>query len=159
MIGLRKRPEISACDPYIDRVVGATKEEVEYVMRESDFLVIALALTKDTTNFIDDNHLSCAKKGQVLINIARGKVIREEALVKYLRSGQTIAAAALDVFSVEPLPATSELWQLDNVLISPHNADMTSNFRHNSVKFFCENCSNFINNIDLKSVVDIKVGY
>ena len=159
VIALRRRPEMSLYDPYVDRVVGATKEEVEYVMKESDFLVVALALTKETTNFIGERELSHAKKGQVLINIARGKVIHEEALAKYLRSGSTISAAALDVFSVEPLPASSDLWQLENVLISPHNADMTANFRHNSVKFFCENCSYFINNMDLKCVVDLKVGY
>ena len=99
-----------------------------------------------------------AKKGQIFINIARGAVVDEKALIKSLQNGQ-LHAAALDVFTIEPLPQNSRFWELENVLISPHNADMTENFRHRSVEFFTENVKRFVNGESLLCPVDISAGY
>lgn len=156
VIALRKRPELSKDDPFIDRIYGI--DGLDTIMAEADFVVVALALTKDTYHFIQEKHLKLAKQGQIFINIARGAVVDENALINALRNGD-VAGAALDVFTVEPLPTTSPIWDLENVLLSPHNADMTSTFRHESVRSFCENASRFVNGESLLNVVNITAGY
>jgi phosphoglycerate dehydrogenase-like enzyme len=127
-------------------------------MQNSDFLVICLALTPDTRHFINAEALANAKKSMVLINIGRGALIDENALISTLKE-ENIQGAALDVFTVEPLPESSELWELPNVLISPHNCDLTVNSRHKSVRFFTENCARFLRREELQCVVNKKVGY
>jgi phosphoglycerate dehydrogenase-like enzyme len=95
---------------------------------------------------------------QVVINIGRGLLLNETDLVNALASG-VLKGAALDVFAQEPLPAPSPLWDLPNVLISPHNADMTADFRHQSVRLFCDNCYKFLAGDNLINVVDKSSGY
>ena len=107
---------------------------------------------------INESTLAACKEGQVLINVGRGPIIVEDALVNALMSGK-LRGAALDVFCVEPLPVSSPLWSLPNVLLSPHNADKTVDFRHKSVKFFTENCKRFIDGEVLLSQVDKFSGY
>lgn len=128
-------------------------------MERSDFLVVALALTKDTRHFINADSFAHAKDGQVFINVGRGAVVDEEALIEALGNGGRLTGAALDVFTVEPLPKESPFWSLDNVLISPHNADQTFDFKHRSVRFFTENCKRFLNGEELLNRVDWKAGY
>jgi len=107
---------------------------------------------------INEKTLSACKEGQVLINVGRGPIIVEDALIAALKGGK-LRGAALDVFCVEPLPLQSPLWALPNVLLSPHNADKTVDFRHKSVKFFTENCKRFIDGEELLSQVDKLSGY
>ena len=156
VLALRKRPELSLDDHWIDRVYGI--DGLSTIMSEADFLVVALALTKETRHFIKEKHFKVAKEGQIFINIARGAVVDEKALIKSLQTGK-LGGAALDVFTVEPLPENSPIWNLDNVLLSPHNADMTNNFRHKSVEFFTENVKRFVNGENLLCQVDIVAGY
>ena len=127
-------------------------------MRQSDFVVVCLALTPETKLFVKEENLRQCKKGQILINIGRGALIDEDALVRVLQDG-TLAGAALDVFTVEPLPESSPLWELENVLISSHNADLLIDSRHKSVRFFTENCARFIAEEDLHCIVDKTAGY
>lgn len=127
-------------------------------MAQSDYLVVCMALTEKTRHMVRAEHFRKAKKGQVLINIGRGPLLDEEALVEALKEGH-LAAAALDVFTVEPLPITSPLWDLPNVLVSPHNADLTESSRFSSVKFFTQNCENFVSGKELECVVDKEAGY
>ena len=108
--------------------------------------------------FVKEENLRQCKKGQILINIGRGALIDEDALVRVLQDG-TLAGAALDVFTVEPLPESSPLWELENVLISSHNADLLIDSRHKSVRFFTENCARFIAEEDLHCIVDKTAGY
>lgn len=128
------------------------------VMQKSDYLVVALALTPATRGIINAAVLEKSKRGQVIINIARGAVFDENDLIAALQ-GDKLRGAALDVFIQEPLPQSSPLWELPNVLLSPHNGDMTVDFRHKSVKFFTDNCRRFLNGEELESVVDKKQGY
>jgi phosphoglycerate dehydrogenase-like enzyme len=128
------------------------------VMEESDYLVVATALTKETRGMLAKEQFEHSKKGQILINISRGPVINEDDLAEALSNGQ-LAGAALDVFCEEPLPEKSRLWELENVLLSPHNADMTADFRHKSVALFCDNCSRFIASLPLRNVVSATEGY
>ena len=128
------------------------------LMSESDYVVISTPLTVDTRKMINRTVLNACKPGQVLINLGRGEVIDEQALIAALQEGK-LAGAALDVFAKEPLPETSQLWDLPNVLISPHNADQTQTSRYSSVKFFCENAERFINGQELLCIVDKQIGY
>lgn len=123
-----------------------------------DFVVILLPVTPETTKFIDADILSAMKKSAVLINMARGAVVDEEAMIKVLQAGQ-IAGAGLDVFTQEPLPPTSPLWKLDNVLISPHIAGNTSRYHDLAVEIFVENLDRYLANKDLINRVDRKRGY
>ncbi len=127
-------------------------------MKLSDYVVVATPLTENTRGLIGKSALSCAKKDQVLINIARGPVVDEVALLEALKSGQLLGAA-LDVFNKEPLPPSSPLWSMPNILISPHNADKTVDFRHRSIRFFTENCKRFLSNEKLHCIVNFTQGY
>lgn len=159
VIAHRRRPELSASDPLVSRVYS--NDGIGTVMGEADFLVVSAALTPDTIKMIGRKQLALAKKGQVLINVGRGALIDEAGLIESLKSGDKIVGAALDVFETEPLPQSSPLWNLPNVLLSPHNADMTDGFRHDSVKFFTENCRSYLEKgtEGLSNVVDPASGY
>ena len=133
-------------------------DQLHEIIQLSDYLVIAAPLTPATQNMINESTFVHTKRGQVLINVGRRPIIDEAALEAALSSG-ILKGAALDVFVEEPLPSTSGLWGLPNVLISPHNADQTVDFRHKSVLFFCENCSRFLKEEDLLCVVDKQLGY
>lgn len=156
VIGLRRNPENNSTDHIVDETVGMDK--LDYVMEQSDFVVVCLALTAETKHFIKAQHLQRCKKSAVFINIGRGALVDEEALVQALSDG-TIAGAALDVFTVEPLPESSPLWTLPNVLISSHNADLLKDSRHKSVRFFTENCARFLAKEELHCIVDKNAGY
>jgi phosphoglycerate dehydrogenase-like enzyme len=133
VIGLRKRPEMSKNDVNIDKCLDS--DCLVELMQESDFVVVTLALTDKTRNFIDANAFASSKKGQILINIARGGVIDEDAMIKALHN-KILAGAALDVFETEPLPESSPLWDIESILLSPHCADYTSDGRKDSIKLF-----------------------
>ena len=159
VVGMRKHPDLSSKDPLLDRVCG--QQGVNSICAESDFLVVCAALTKETRHIIGKAQLAACKPGCVLINIGRGALIDEEALIVSLVQGPLIGAA-LDVFTTEPLPPDSPLWTLPNVLISPHNADMTADFRHKSVKLFTDLCKQYIEQGgagNLSNQVDVSSGY
>lgn len=98
------------------------------LLKHVDILIIALPLNNDTYHILDLSRLKLMKSESILINISRGDIIDEKALIKILQEGK-IACAALDVFSVEPLPKHSKLWKLDNVIITPHIAGNINLFR------------------------------
>ena len=124
----------------------------------SDFVVVAAALTEETKGMLGKDQFKHSKEGQILINVGRGPVIIEDDLICALEKGR-LAGAALDVFCVEPLPKESKIWDMENVLLSPHNADCLSNNRHKSVRFFCENCTSFLAHNLLPNVIDPLKGY
>ena len=159
VVAHRRRPELSQEDPLVDKVYG--NDDIKKVMGVSDFLVVAAALTPETEGMLGREELEAAKRGQIFMNIGRGKLVDEAALIDMLRAGDRIHAAALDVFCVEPLPTSSPLWTLPNVLLSPHNADMVINFRHDSVKFFTDNVKRYatLGRKGLQNVVNPKLGY
>jgi phosphoglycerate dehydrogenase-like enzyme len=157
VLAVRRRPELSEGDEVIDECFGT--DDIPTVMSESDYVVVATPLTKSTVGLIGKKELAVAKEGQVLINISRGAVMDEEALIEALQSGERIKGAALDVFCTEPLPKSSPFWNVPNLLLSPHNADMTVSFRHQSIKHFTLNCHRFVGGEELESIVDKECGY
>lgn len=118
-------------------------EALHAMLSETDALVLSMPHTPDTENLIDAAALAALKPGAVLVNVARGAVVDEPALVDALASGQ-VGFAALDVFAVEPLPAASPLWDLPNVLISPHSASTVARENELITALFCRNLERYL---------------
>eukprot|EP00525_Craspedostauros_australis_P006404 CAMPEP_0198123074 /NCGR_PEP_ID=MMETSP1442-20131203/36600_1 /TAXON_ID= /ORGANISM="Craspedostauros australis, Strain CCMP3328" /LENGTH=215 /DNA_ID=CAMNT_0043782225 /DNA_START=21 /DNA_END=668 /DNA_ORIENTATION=+ len=157
VVALRRKPKLSMFDPYCDQVYG--NEDISKLMEESDYVVVAAPLTEATKGLVSRDVLSHAKKDAVIINVGRGPIIDEAALIDALQSG-SLKGAGLDVTAIEPLPADSPLWELDNVLLSPHSMDNTATFELESTEFFVnENLPRFVRGMDLLNPVDKSAGY
>ncbi len=156
IIALRRKPEQSAADPLIDRAYLPSR--IDEMIAECDFVVAAAPLTPETRGLIGAAQIAAMKPSAVAINIGRGPVIDEAALIAALESGK-IRGAALDVFEVEPLPAGHPFYKLRNVLLSPHSADHTPGWKDRAVDFFLENFTRFYQGEPLKNVVDKHAGY
>ena len=139
-----------------DEVLGP--DELSYILAESDYLVIAVPLTDETRGMIGEPHLRAMKPNAVIINIARGAVIDEPALVRALKEGW-IKGAALDVFQQEPLSPESELWGLENVILTPHISGGTPRYMERAVDLFCDNLRLYLAGEPLRNAVDPSRGY
>jgi len=115
VVALRRKP---APDPLCHACYGNDKASLKLLVKESDYILVSAPLTEETRGLIDREVFQSVKDGAVFINLGRGPIVDEEALIHHLKAG-TLRGAALDVFTVEPLPIDSELWTLDNVLLSP----------------------------------------
>jgi phosphoglycerate dehydrogenase-like enzyme len=123
----------------------------EYVVRDglldavakADTIVLCCPHTPETTNLVSAKVIAAFKPGLTLVNIARGVVIDEDAMIAALQSGQ-IGFAALDVFREEPLPSESPLWDLPNVLVSPHSASTAYSENDRLVEIFLRNLTHFL---------------
>lgn len=125
VIALRRNPDKTKSDPIADKVYG--NNAMNQLFAESDYILCAAPLTPETEKMIGKEQFDCAKQDAVFINVGRGPIVDEAALVEALKDGR-LKGAGLDVTSIEPLPKESPLWKLDNVLLSPHNMDMTKTF-------------------------------
>ena len=134
VIGVRQDPSKGA--GAADRVVG--EENLLAVLPQADFVALTCPLTPRTEGIIGADALAAMRPGAYLINVARGKVVDEPALIAALADGR-IAGAALDCVHEEPLPATSPLWALPNVLITPHTAGETRRYEDNVLDLLMEN--------------------
>ncbi len=139
-----------------DRIYPAAT--VASMAKDSDYLVVTAPLTDDTRHLIDDETLAAMKPTAVLVNVSRGAVVDEKALITALSSGQ-IAGAALDVFEEEPLPNTSPLWNLDNVIITPHLSGFTRDYHDKAARMFKENLRRYLDNRPLLNQMDRAKGY
>jgi len=141
---------------YVDKLMPPG--QLAELLSESDFVVLALPATPDTNQIIGEKELRAMKPGAYLINIARGSVVDEDALVRALDE-HWIAGAGLDAFAKEPLPSESKLWELPNVIITPHIAGRTDNYNALATKLFCENLRRYLSGEKLLKLVDKKKGY
>jgi len=155
---VRRNPERSAKDLLLDRIYPSSK--MHEMLGEIDVLVAAAPHTPETHHLISDAAFNAMKPSAIVMNVGRGPVIDEAALIRALQS-KKIGGAALDVFEVEPLPAASPLWGMENVLISPHCTDRTVNpdWLDLSMQCFVENFWRFVKGQPLENVVDKKAGY
>ncbi|MCC7370516.1 MAG: D-2-hydroxyacid dehydrogenase [Chloroflexi bacterium] len=129
--------------PGVDRLYSAARgETLDALLRESDFVVLATPLSDATYRLIGRRELDLMKPSAVLVNMARGPVVDEAALIETLRAGK-IAGAGLDVFAREPLPADSPLWDLPNVLITPHTTPQVPDRTGRSFDTISENIRRF----------------
>lgn len=156
VLGLRRRPELSREDPFVDTVLPL--ERKHELMARSDYVVVVAPLTPDTRGMISEAELGVMKSSAVLMNIGRGPVVDESALIRALEE-KRIRGAALDVFHTEPLPAGHPFFRLDNVLLSPHCADHTSDWLEQAMQFFLDNLERFRRGEPLRNVVNKALGY
>ncbi len=131
---------------------------LEEMLRQADFVVLAAPLTAGTTKLIDAKQLAVMKRDAYLINVGRGPQIDEPAFVQALRE-RRIAGAALDVFDKEPLPADSPLWDLENLLITPHTAGITDKLWTRHYDLFSGNLRRYLVHEPLQYAVDKRTGY
>lgn len=132
--------------------------QLRRLLDESDFVVLAVPVTSETTRLIGEEELGAMKSSACLINISRGDIVDEEALVRALEGG-SIAGAGLDVFATEPLPADSRLWDLPNVIYSPHIAGGMEDYAQRATERFVENLERYLEGRRLTNVVDKRLGY
>ncbi len=125
---------------------------------QSDYLVISCPLTPETESLIGKAELALMKPEAVLINVARGAIIDEPALIDALRSGH-LKGAALDVTAVEPLPETSPLWEMDNVLLCPHSGSNVDSENVKLTELFCDNLRRYLADETLRNLLDPARGY
>ncbi len=128
------------------------------LLSQSDFVIITLPLTDETSNMFSDSQFRLMKENVYIVNIGRGPIIDEPALIRAL-NGNQIAGAGLDVFSQEPLPATSPLWEMPNVIMTPHVSGGHEDYEKEANKIFCENLRRFLDGKRLMNVVNKKTGY
>jgi glyoxylate/hydroxypyruvate reductase A len=147
----RTAPEPAARVDGVDLVLPPAHLSV--ILREADALVLACPHTPDTEGLIGERELRSMKRGAVLINIARGAIVDEPALIAALEDGH-LGGAALDVARREPLAVDSPLWDLPNVLISPHSASTADTENAKLTDLFCENLRRYLRGDELLNVFD-----
>ena len=156
VVALRRSTAPPAPDAPCDAVFPP--EQLHALMGASDYVVMATPLTPATTKLVDAAAFGAMKRTGVFINVGRGPCVDEAALTAALQAG-SIRGAALDVFEVEPLPASSALWALPNALLSPHCADRTADFQAAAMRAFVANAARYVERKPLDCVVDKAAGY
>jgi phosphoglycerate dehydrogenase-like enzyme len=129
-------------------------DSLNEVLGRADWVACALPLTPDTKDLFDDARFAAFKKGSRFINVGRGELVSEPALIAALQSGH-LAGAGLDVFATEPLPADSPLWDFDNVIVSPHSSGGSTTSGLRAEKIFVENLRRYINNESMLNEVNL----
>jgi phosphoglycerate dehydrogenase-like enzyme len=142
--------------PHVDE--AHMTNDLHELLERADALVVTLPLTDETTGMLDARAIGHLKPDAVLVNVGRGKIIDEPALVQALRE-QRLRGAALEVFATEPLPDDSPLWDLPDVLISPHTAALSLHENERIVELFCKNLRRYGRGEQLLDRVDTKLFY
>ena len=158
VIGVKRTVrEDDAARDYADELYA--NEDLREALGEVDYVVATLPGTPETHHLIDDEALRSMKSGAYFVNIGRGSVVDEAALVEALKE-ERLSGAALDVFETEPLPEESPLWELENVIISPHSTDMVPELINaRQTELFCENLRRYLAGEELVNVLDKKLLY
>ena len=151
---MRRDPSRSV--PGAEAVLGP--ERLHELLGWADFAVLAVPLTAETRGLIGAPELRAMRSDAFLINIARGEVVDEDALVRCLRAGG-LAGAALDVFDQEPLPAEHPFWSLPNLVITPHVSGYTPQYFDKMLAIFEDNLARYAERRPLRNVVDKRLGY
>lgn len=136
-----------------------TTDQLRDALGEADYVVLTLPSTPETEHLLDDGAIRSMKLGTYFVNVGRGTVVDETALVEALRDGH-LSGAALDVFEVEPLPEDSPLWDFENVIISPHATDNVPGLINaRQTDLFCENLRRYLAEEPLLNVLDKRLLY
>ncbi|MDA1337477.1 MAG: D-2-hydroxyacid dehydrogenase [bacterium] len=133
-------------------------EQLAPFLGRADFVILTLPHTKETHHFINKESLEMMQSHAVLVNIGRGGVVDEQALVVALKE-KRIGGAALDVTEEEPLPEESPLWSMENVIITPHHSGISERYMERAIDLFCVNLKAYLAGEDLPSLVDKSAGY
>jgi phosphoglycerate dehydrogenase-like enzyme len=143
-------------DPLVDAYVD--RSGLHGALGEADFVCLALPVTPETEGIMDADAIAAMKSTAYLINVARGAIVVEAALLEALRSGR-IAGAALDVLTEEPAPEDSPFWDLPDVVITPHSSAMTERVVGDSLEYYRENIRRFGDGEPLMGLVNKEAGY
>lgn len=133
-------------------------KNINHIVSELDILVISAPYTDETHHLIDESILSSMKANSYIVNIARGSIVDEKALIKSLKSG-TIKKAALDVFEEEPLPENSPLWSMDNVYVTPHTSWVSEMVKRRRYEIAHKNMMKYIHGEKMDNIIDFNKGY
>ena len=155
VIGIRRRVEQPKPE-FVDRIVGPG--ELDEALRGCDVLVIAAPFIAETDGLIGGERLAMLKPGAIVINVARGQIIDETALIAALEKGH-LGGAVLDVFRHEPLDPASVLWSMPNVIISPHVSGVRPDHWDEVIDLFAENLRRFQRGDPLLNPVNVRAGY
>jgi phosphoglycerate dehydrogenase-like enzyme len=163
VIVLRNSPLPKRGDEGDEAITFIPRDQLPVLLAQSDFVVLVVPITPETRGMIDAPALAHMKPSAFLINIGRGDVVDEAALIAALRE-KRIAGAALDVFHEEPLPDSSPLWRMDpstgsGVILTPHISGQTPNYDQRAARIFAENLRRFVAGEPLLNRVDFSRGY
>jgi glyoxylate/hydroxypyruvate reductase len=135
-----------------------SSDRLDEALPDADGLILACPLTEETRGLIGARQLGLLPRGAVLVNVSRGPIIDEDAQIAALTSGH-LGGAFLDVFAVEPLPTSSPLWALPNVVVSPHSASTVAAENGLITDLFCDNLRRWLDGLQLRNVYDRAAGY
>lgn len=161
VIGTRKEPDerrdfTEPMPEGMDRIMS--HEQLPELLEESDFVVLAVPLTPETDKLMNGPRLGLMKPGSWLINIARGRLVDQRALLRALRNGP-MAGAILDTIWEEPLPPSSPLWDAPGLILTPHTSWSSGRVLDRSIELFCENLTRFRDGREMLNLVDPEAGY
>lgn len=133
-------------------------DQAEKVLNKSDYVVVTMPLTEETRCYFDYDKFAAMRETAYFINVARGEIVKEEEMIKALNE-DLIAGAALDVFVEEPLPKESPLYEMDNVILTPHTSGLFPDYNKEAVQIFKNNLRLFLEDKELMNVIDPKRQY
>jgi phosphoglycerate dehydrogenase-like enzyme len=151
-----KRHSPRSADPLVSQVYQP--HELSAMLTLCDYVVVAAPLTPETRHMIGDAAFAAMKPNAVVINIGRGPVIDQAAMVRALTEGR-IRGAGLDVFEQEPIPPGDPIYEFENVLVSPHCADQTKDWLNQAMRFFLLQYERYCNGLSLENIVEKHLGY
>mgnify|MGYP006280087275 FL=1 len=154
IIGIKRNTDVEI--PHVNKIYSpAQKDEV---LNKADYVVVTLPLTDQTRGYFGQEEFKAMKKSAHFINVARGEIVKQAELVKALQD-ESIAGAALDVFEEEPLPEDSPLYELDDVIITPHTSGLFPHYNKEAVQVFKNNLRLFIEDEEMVNVIDPDLQY
>lgn len=153
VVGTKRTPEPV---PHVDLVLPP--DRIGDLLTEADYVVALLPLTPETRGRMGEREFRSMKPAAVFINVSRGPIVQEAALVRALREGW-IAGAGLDVFEAEPLPADNPLYDFPQVIITPHVSGITPKFFERIATIFSRNLRRYVTGEPLANVIDVERGY
>jgi D-2-hydroxyacid dehydrogenase (NADP+) len=155
VVGVRRRADRDAV-PGFEQILPSS--ELDTLLASCDVLVVAAPLTPETQDLLDAARLARMKRGSLLVNVGRARIIDHDALVEALGAGH-LAGAALDVFPSEPLPADHPLWAMRNVIITPHTSGFRAGHWEEVIELFADNLERFERGGDIRFRVEPALGY
>lgn len=154
ILGIKRNIDVEV--PFVNRLYKP--EQSEKALKNSDYVVVTLPLTDDTRGFFGLREFELMKKSAYFINVSRGEVVKEKELIQALQK-EIIAGAALDVYEKEPLPQNSALYDLENVILTPHTSGLFPHYNKEALKIFKNNLKLFLEGEELVNIINLDRQY
>ena len=149
VIGVKRNTDVEI--PGVQEIYSP--DQAEKVLNKSDYVVVTMPLTEETRGYFGYDKFKAMQETAYFINVARGEIVKEKEMIKALNK-DLIAGAALDVFEEEPLPEESPLYEMDNVILTPHTSGLFPDYNKEAVEIFKNNLRRFLEGKELKNVID-----